>query len=42
MYTSEYLKPKTIDEAVSLMESRGERTRYIAGGTDILVKLKEK
>ncbi len=42
MYTSEYLKPKTIDEAVSLMESRGERTRYIAGGTDILVKIKEK
>jgi CO/xanthine dehydrogenase FAD-binding subunit len=36
------LKPKTIDEAISLMESHGKRARYIAGGTDILVKIKEK
>lgn len=37
-----YLMPKSIDEAISLMETHGERARYIAGGTDILVKIKEK
>ncbi len=42
MHTFEYLKPKSIDEAISLMESHGEKARYIAGGTDILVKIKEK
>ena len=42
MHTFEYLRPKSIDEAISLMESHGERARYIAGGTDILVKIKEK
>ncbi|UCD71483.1 MAG: FAD binding domain-containing protein [Syntrophobacterales bacterium] len=42
MYTFAYLRPKSIDEAISLMESYGERTRYIGGGTDILVKIKEK
>lgn len=42
MHTFEYLKPQTIDEAISLMEGRGEKARYIAGGTDILVKIKEK
>ena len=42
MHTFEYLRPKSIDEAISLMESYGERARYIAGGTDILVKIKEK
>jgi CO/xanthine dehydrogenase FAD-binding subunit len=38
----EYLMPKSIDEAISLIEAHGERARYIAGGTDILVKIKEK
>ncbi len=38
----EYLKPSSIDEAVSMMESYGERARYVAGGTDVLVKIKEK
>jgi carbon-monoxide dehydrogenase medium subunit len=42
MHTFEYLMPKSIDEAVSLMEGHGERARYIGGGTDILVKIKEK
>ncbi len=36
-----YLTPKTLDEAISLHESHGERSRYIAGGTDVLVKIKE-
>jgi len=36
-----YLVPKSLDEAVSLHESYGDRARYIAGGTDVLVKVKE-
>jgi carbon-monoxide dehydrogenase medium subunit len=36
-----YLAPKSLDEAVSLHESYGERAKYIAGGTDVLVKIKE-
>jgi CO/xanthine dehydrogenase FAD-binding subunit len=36
-----YLVPKTLDEAVSLHESYGEKAKYIAGGTDVLVKIKE-
>ena len=36
-----YLTPKTLDEAISLRESHGEQAKYIAGGTDVLVKIKE-
>ncbi len=36
-----YLVPKTLDEAISLHESYGDRARYIAGGTDVIVKVKE-
>ena len=36
-----YLVPKTLDEAISLHQSHGERVKYIAGGTDVLVKIKE-
>jgi carbon-monoxide dehydrogenase medium subunit len=36
-----YLAPQSLDEAVSLHESYGERAKYIAGGTDVLVKIKE-
>ena len=36
-----YLTPKTLDEAISLHVSYGQRARYIAGGTDVLVKVKE-
>ncbi len=35
------MMPKSLDEAISLMESYGEKARYVAGGTDLLVKLKE-
>ena len=37
----EYLLPGTIDEAISLLVSHGERARFIAGGTDVMVKVKE-
>ena len=36
-----YLAPKTMDEAISLHESYGDRAKYLAGGTDVLVKIKE-
>jgi len=36
----EYIAPKTIDEAVQAMASKGDRARPIAGGTDILVQLR--
>jgi CO/xanthine dehydrogenase FAD-binding subunit len=35
-----YLVPKTLDEAVSLHQSHGEGAMYVAGGTDVLVKVK--
>lgn len=36
-----YLMPKSLDEAISLVESHGEKAKYVAGGTDLLVKIKE-
>ena len=36
-----YLVPKTLDEAISLLVSHGERAKYVAGGTDVFVKIKE-
>ena len=36
-----YLAPKSLDEAISLQQSYGDRAKYIAGGTDVLVKIKE-
>ncbi len=36
-----YLIPRTLDEAISFHESHGERAKYIAGGTDVLIKIKE-
>lgn len=37
----DYLIPTSINEAISLHESYGERAKYIAGGTDVMVKIKE-
>jgi carbon-monoxide dehydrogenase medium subunit len=37
----EYATAATIDEAVSLLAARGEKARILAGGTDILVQLRE-
>ena len=36
-----YLTPTTLDEAISLHESHGKSAKYIAGGTDVIVKIKE-
>ncbi|UCG64282.1 MAG: xanthine dehydrogenase family protein subunit M [Deltaproteobacteria bacterium] len=37
----DYLTPSSLDEAISLCASYGERARYIAGGTDVMVEIKE-
>ena len=37
----DYLTPTSISEAISLHESYGNQAKYIAGGTDVMVKIKE-
>jgi len=39
--TFEYFKPTSISEAISLHQSYGDQAHYIAGGTDVMVKIKE-
>ena len=41
MHHFQYLTPQSVDEAISLWESHRTSVRYIAGGTDIIVKIKE-
>ena len=41
MRSFEYLAPQTIDEAVRLLAEHGDEARPIAGGTDIVVQMKE-
>lgn len=40
MEAVEFTTPKTIDEAVQAMASKGDRARALAGGTDLLVQLR--
>ncbi len=35
-----YLVPQTLDEAVSLHQAHGDGAKYVAGGTDVMVKVK--
>ncbi len=35
-----YLIPRTLDEAFSLRQSHGDGAMYVAGGTDVMVKVK--
>ncbi|OFX16973.1 MAG: FAD-binding protein [Bacteroidetes bacterium GWA2_31_9] len=37
----EYIKPKTVNEAVDILAKYGSKASILAGGTDIVVKLKE-
>lgn len=36
-----YLLPRTLDEAISMHQSHNGRAKYVVGGTDVLVKIKE-
>ena len=38
----EYLKPKTLDEALSLLSQYGQKAALVAGGTDVIVMAKQK
>jgi len=38
----DYLKPKTLEEAFSLLNQYGTKAKLIAGGTDVIVMIKQK
>lgn len=38
----DYLRPKTLEEALSLLNQQGKKTKLIAGGTDVIVLIKRK
>jgi carbon-monoxide dehydrogenase medium subunit len=38
----DYLKPKTLEEALSLLNQQGKKAKLIAGGTDVIVLIKQK
>lgn len=40
--TQKYFRPESIEEAISLCQRYGEKAKYIAGGTDLIVKIKER
>lgn len=42
MNESDYLKPKTLDEALSFLEQYGKKAVLIAGGTDVMVKIRQR
>jgi carbon-monoxide dehydrogenase medium subunit len=41
MKAFDYVAPNSLDEAVTLLAERGERARVLAGGTDLIVQLRE-
>jgi aerobic carbon-monoxide dehydrogenase medium subunit len=42
MKTFDYFKPKTFEEALNLLAKYGEKAKLIAGGTDVIVMIKQK
>jgi CO/xanthine dehydrogenase FAD-binding subunit len=41
MKAFDYSAPKTVTEAVALLADKGERARVLAGGTDVIVQVRE-
>jgi carbon-monoxide dehydrogenase medium subunit len=41
MTAFEYLAPRTISEVIALLTEKGEKARILAGGTDIIVQVRE-
>ena len=41
MQAFDYAAPHSVDEAVSLLEQRGDQARMLGGGTDIIVQVRE-
>src|SRR4051812_38316489 len=41
MKAFEYVAPKTIEEAITLLADKGARARVLAGGTDLIVQVRE-
>lgn len=42
MYRFEYYRPSTVGEAVQLLRDKGEGTKILAGGTDLIPQMKER
>jgi CO/xanthine dehydrogenase FAD-binding subunit len=42
MKTFEYIKANTIEEAITLLDKYKEKAKIFAGGTDILVQMKQR
>ena len=40
MHPFTYVAPRTLDEAIAVLDQHGERARPFAGGTDVLVQLR--
>lgn len=38
----EYYQPQSLDEAFRLMARKEGRARYVAGGTDAMIRVKQK
>ncbi len=41
MHTFEYARPATLAEAVALLEAHGPEARLLAGGTDLVIRLRD-
>ena len=41
MISFDYTRPKTIEEACSVLKTYGEQSRVLAGGTDLLIQLRD-